>query len=329
MLVEKLVSVITPCFNGELYISRFLDSILEQTYSNIELILIDDGSTDNTKGIIEDYQQKFIDRGFSVVYIYQKNQGQAAAVNRGLKLFKGEYLTWPDSDDFLSGNSIELRVKFLEENSKFDFVRSDAAFYQECDIEKQVSLATKNIKDKYREKLFDAFIQEKDIYLCNGCYMVKTKAFLHVNPQRSIYESRAGQNWQMLLPISNTFLCGFIEQPLYHIVLRLESHSREIKGFDKEISRCDEHLDILLNVLSSLDVDQNKYTKLLLDKYSKKKLIISCRYGKVKKANIFYKAIEHKSISDFYALITVRTFCYSYAIKLPNLIKYIVSYIRK
>lgn len=64
-----LVSLITPCYNGEKYLERFLDSVLAQTYDNIEFILVNDGSTDDTEKIALSYQEKFADRGYIYIYI--------------------------------------------------------------------------------------------------------------------------------------------------------------------------------------------------------------------------------------------------------------------
>ena len=133
-MIEDLVSIIVPCYNGEKYISRFLDSIINQTYKKIELIIIDDGSTDNTHIIIEGYREKLKNEGMNLKYIYQTNQGQAEALNKGLEIVMGEYLTWLDSDDILTKDSIEKKVNFLKKNFEYGFVVSSMAVYDENDL---------------------------------------------------------------------------------------------------------------------------------------------------------------------------------------------------
>jgi len=133
----KKVSIITPCYNGEKYLARYLNSILNQTYPQIELILVNDGSGDDTERIALSYKKIFRERGCEFIYVFQQNAGIAGALNTGLKVFTGEYLTWADSDDFFDAESIEKKVHFLENNKEYGFVRSDAYIYKEKNMKKQ------------------------------------------------------------------------------------------------------------------------------------------------------------------------------------------------
>jgi glycosyltransferase involved in cell wall biosynthesis len=123
--MSNLVSVLTPVYNMERYLERYLDSVLVQTYPQIELILVDDGSTDGSKAIIDRFIPLFHNKGVTVKYLYQKNTGVSAAINTGLQVFTGEYLIWPDSDDFISETFIEKMVMFLEENKEYGLVRTN------------------------------------------------------------------------------------------------------------------------------------------------------------------------------------------------------------
>lgn len=96
------INIVTPVYNGEQYIHRLLDSILMQTYPDIMMYVIDDGSTDGTKAVVEHYVPLFVNRGYDLHYVYQENGGQSAALNRGLKYIDGDYFLWPDADDWYS-----------------------------------------------------------------------------------------------------------------------------------------------------------------------------------------------------------------------------------
>lgn len=93
-----LVSVIMPCYNGTKHLAKTLDCMAAQTYKNIELIFINDGSTDDTEVIFRSYERRLVNEGReAVVYIKQANGGLPNAINAGLKIFKGAYLSWLDS----------------------------------------------------------------------------------------------------------------------------------------------------------------------------------------------------------------------------------------
>jgi glycosyltransferase involved in cell wall biosynthesis len=109
-----LVSVIIPCYNHGQYLSKAIESVLAQSYKHFEIIVVDDGSTDNTKKITEKYA--------GVNYIYQTNQGLSAARNKGISKSKGSYLVFLDADDWLFTNAITINTQYLEQNQNLAFV---------------------------------------------------------------------------------------------------------------------------------------------------------------------------------------------------------------
>ena len=112
---NNLISIIVPIYNSENYIKKCLDSILAQTYSNLEVILIDDGSTDNSYNICKDYQKK----DNRIVLLQQKNAGVSRARNHGLEVAKGEYIGFVDSDDYIEPEMYEILLNsIIESNSK-------------------------------------------------------------------------------------------------------------------------------------------------------------------------------------------------------------------
>lgn len=112
-----MVSVIVPCYNGEKYVAQCLDSIVNQTLREIEIICIDDGSTDGTLEILKGYEK--VDS--RVIVIEQKNAGAGAARNNGLRLAKGRYLSFLDADDFFEPNMLE-EAYLSAEKYQADFV---------------------------------------------------------------------------------------------------------------------------------------------------------------------------------------------------------------
>lgn len=111
--MKTKVSVIIPVYNGEKSISISLDSLLEQTYSNFEVVIIDDGSKDGTRDVVEKYNA--IDSRFK--YIYQPNSGVSVARNNGMKVSQGEYVCFLDSDDFYENSFIEKMLNEIQKES--------------------------------------------------------------------------------------------------------------------------------------------------------------------------------------------------------------------
>jgi len=107
---KALVSIIIPLYNAEAYIAECIKSVLAQTWPNIEVIIIDDGSTDNSAALAETFAS-------DTVRLYrQANKGASAARNYGLKQAKGKYIQFLDADDLLSADKIEAQVGLLEQN---------------------------------------------------------------------------------------------------------------------------------------------------------------------------------------------------------------------
>lgn len=101
-----LVSVVIPTFNRAKVVTRAIDSVLEQTYRNREVLVVDDGSTDDTADVLRSYRDR-------IVYIQQKNTGPSAARNRGIRESKGEFIAFLDSDDLWLATKLERQVGLL------------------------------------------------------------------------------------------------------------------------------------------------------------------------------------------------------------------------
>ena len=231
---KSLVTIITPCYNGEEFLHRYFESILAQTYDHLELIFVNDGSTDRTEEIALSYRAALEARGIVFKYLYQPNGGQAKAMNTGFREMTGKYLVWPDSDDWLEPDSIEKRVAFLETHPEFDFVRSTGDTF---DFESGKCMGSINFYgDASSEDIFLDLIQERTYCAC-GCYMIKTEMLREIYPDLMIYETNVGQNWQILIPIAGRGKCGYIDEAQYHVAIRQDSHSRGSRTLEEEVAR--------------------------------------------------------------------------------------------
>src|SRR5258708_7235502 len=113
-----LVSVVIASHNYAHFIPQTLDSVLAQTYPNWECIVVDDGSTDNTREVVE----RYADADQRIRYLWQENQRLAAARNRGIANSSGEYLQFLDADDLIEPGKFERQVGVLEHHPEIDIV---------------------------------------------------------------------------------------------------------------------------------------------------------------------------------------------------------------
>ena len=123
-----LVSIIIPTYNRQDFIGCAIESCLNQTYKDIEIIIIDDGSTDNTKNIIDGYIDKNENK---IKYIVKENSGVSSSRNIGIKLSKGEFIQFLDSDDFMEETKVEKHVRLLKDNPSIFGVFSGTIYYKE------------------------------------------------------------------------------------------------------------------------------------------------------------------------------------------------------
>jgi glycosyltransferase involved in cell wall biosynthesis len=115
------VSIIVPLYNGDRYIAQAIASILEQTYQDYEVAIVDDGSTDDSLAILEPYLQSNRDK---IRYYRQENQGVAAARNQGLQFTKGSYVVFLDQDDRFFPNKLATQVEYLDRHLEIGMVHS-------------------------------------------------------------------------------------------------------------------------------------------------------------------------------------------------------------
>lgn len=144
-MTSEKISIIVPVYNAENYLRRCIDSILEQTYTNFELLLINDGSTDGSAKILEEVKES--DSRIRVVH--KKNEGVSATRNLGLKLVTGDYITFIDSDDFVDKLYLEVLYKSLTENDA-DIASGNFASFNE---ERQTFLFF-TTEETYFEKVY-------------------------------------------------------------------------------------------------------------------------------------------------------------------------------
>ena len=200
----KNVSVVITCYNGVQWISEAIESILAQTYRDFELVIIDDGSTDNSKEMVALHLSDE-----RVRYVYQRNRGFSAAVNRGIKESSGSLIGFIGQDDLWMPNKLELQVKYLSEHKDVDLVHSNY-----CSIDSEGRII--NLRDI---KIPDVSLKKevvKQLFLNNfigfETVLVKRQCFDEVG----FFDERmvGFSDHDMWLRIAGSFYIGYLDLPL-------------------------------------------------------------------------------------------------------------------
>ncbi len=173
IMQNKKVSIIMPTYNDAKSIVESMDSLRKQTYSNWEFIIVDDGSVDNTKQVVEEYRKKY---GLEdhIYYIYQDNADQLKAILRGSEIIQGDYVFILHSDDLLAtDNMLEQAVEYMEKNKTLDAIISDLII-----INEQGEITGRQSVLKYKKKNAIPVIQllwlGRNLYVDVGFYRVES-----------------------------------------------------------------------------------------------------------------------------------------------------------
>jgi len=196
----KKVSIVIPAYNKAGWTTRTVESVLGQTYPNMEVIVVDDGSTDDTR----DRLVRFKDR---IRYVHKKNGGACSARNLGIRLATGEYIGFLDCDDMYLPRKVESSVSYLEDNPDFGFVHNPVYLIDENDRTIGVSLTRRKCPVGWisRELLLGNFI-------CNPSVIVKKACFEKVGLfDETIF---VPADWDMWLRLAEQYKAGYIGQLL-------------------------------------------------------------------------------------------------------------------
>lgn len=307
--MNELVSIISPCYNGENFIGRFLESILNQTYDNVEVIIINDGSVDNTEEIIHSYQHRFENRGFKFKYIQQENQGQSEAINKGLEIFQGEYMTWLDSDDYLPPFAIQKKVDFLRTHPEYGTVVCKVQAVYEKTL--TPVMVYERIQNKTKDNIFKDLILGRNVFYTPGGYMVRSSMFRDAmpNPLRIHAPREIGQNFQLLLPIVYKYPTGYIDDVCYYYVVREKSHSRTKHTYDEWVHILNISEETLRKVTSGLSNEKDRreeINNLITHRIYKMHLEKVIEYRVYRNCDEYIKKIKATNIKDEYIEILIK-----------------------
>ncbi len=209
---KPLVTVILSAYNHEEYVEECLKSIVEQTYSNLQILVYNDGSKDNTGKVIEDFIKN---QDKKIEYISKDNEGLCKTLNKGLDRAEGQYIAIIASDDIWLPNKIEEQVNFLENNQNIGLVFSDAYFIRgNARTEEKYTQYKKGLSRHFehsvqKRNLYEALLVENFVIAIT--VMVRKECFERVG---QFDGSLKFEDYDMWLRISKNYPFGFLDKPL-------------------------------------------------------------------------------------------------------------------
>ncbi|MEW5766865.1 MAG: glycosyltransferase [bacterium] len=211
------VSVIIPTYNYASFISQAVESVLAQTFQDLEIIVVDDGSTDNTRDVLKRFEGK-------IIYLYQENQGAPAARNKGIKVAQGEYIGLLDADDLWMPEKLEVQVPILDQNPEVGLIYANTYNIGALGERQPLGMANKKgLSGKiFPELLKGNFIQSPSVLIRRDC-------FEKVGLFDEALGSLAAQDWDMWLRITRVFKAVYVDQVLGKYRLHTENMTRDFE----------------------------------------------------------------------------------------------------
>lgn len=215
-----LVSVIMPCYNdAERFLEEALESVLSQTYKRIEIIIVNDGSTDNSESVILNLIEKNKERGIIKYVKHDHNKGLGAARNSGIKCASGEIIAFLDIDDVWYSNKLEKQVEFMLTHSDIDMVFSN------CDVISPIGKYRSINRTISTPITFEMLAQGNFIPMPTP--IVKVEMFKKIGLFDEDKDLEGAADWDMWLRIAKEGKIAYIDEPLAIYRVRYDSLSRK------------------------------------------------------------------------------------------------------
>ncbi len=258
-----LVSIVSPVYNAQEYVGRMLSSVLAQSHDNIEMICVDDGSTDDTEGVIKGFADIFEAQNRRLIYAKIPHAGQTAAVNAGLKRANGAYLSWVDSDDYLVPQAIAAKLCVLMDNAEADVVTSNFYVVHEQNLGQVLRRQGDMFGNlNYQSRQFFLALARQSLIESN-CHLVRMDCFDRVFPKRELVPCLEGQNYQLMLPLYYRLRRYYIDTPLAYYVIRDNSHYHQKRTAEQLTARYNALTRMLRQVLDELGIPGPEVGRLL------------------------------------------------------------------
>ena len=212
MVDEPLVSVVIPAYNHEKFVGQCIESIINQSYKNIELIVIDDGSKDETYSIIKLYDEKCKKRFVNYIYLTKQNEGVCKTLNHGIKISNGQFVTCIASDDFFLEDKVKKQVQAMKDSKNTMMTWTNGYDFDNDDINNK-TLMYRTYPECMKKNNYDTFIYLVVIgnKINNVSCMYRKELFDYIG----YFDEKINfEDWDFYIRVAFKFNIMYINEPL-------------------------------------------------------------------------------------------------------------------
>ena len=239
-MAEPLVSVVIPSYNRSQYIAETIESVLTQTYRNIEVIVIDDGSTDNTSEVVDRYLPR-------IKYVRQNNSERGASRNHGLRLANGDFISFLDSDDLWLPEKLAKDIEIFDKSPKAGIVYSDVVL-----IDASGKLIKLVKRHGYSGRVTEQLLV--DNFVSIGAHLIRTTVVRDIGGFREERKLSGSEDWEMWVRLSK--VTDFAYHP--NATTKIRTHDANTMGDVSAMKRSMNEAIAVMEASDYLNYDQKK-----------------------------------------------------------------------
>lgn len=247
--MKPLVSIIIPCYNAEKFIAQTIQSVLNQTYRPIELLVVNDGSTDNSLSVIKSFDSS------ELIIIDKQNSGVSDSRNIGISNAKGEYISFLDADDLWDADNLEMKVNYLEQNLSHVLVYSSVTEFNSEN-------GNKNFVHGSDYHATESLIHFKPLIHCPAAALIRKKSIENSGTFDTALSTSA--DWEMWLRLSLEGPFGYLSTSLVKYRIHANQMHRNVPLFRKDMEYAFRKFQFNKQVFPTLSDFRKAYSNLYL-----------------------------------------------------------------